>query len=96
MDMKRDYYEDVQLFSSRAVLFWFALLLVFLALFPLLFKNYYVYVANYMAINVLVAIGLNLLVGYTGQISLGLAAKVTISGGLLVGDGMAVGCGIGV
>jgi branched-chain amino acid transport system permease protein len=71
MDMKRDYYEDVQLFSSRVTLFWFILLLLFLAAFPFLFKNYYVYVANYIAINVLVAIGLNLLVGYTGQISLG-------------------------
>jgi branched-chain amino acid transport system permease protein len=71
MDMKRDYYEDVQLFSSGVVVFWFLLLLVFLGLFPFLFKNYYVYVANYMAINILVAVGLNLLVGYTGQISLG-------------------------
>lgn len=71
MDMKRDYYEDVQLFSSGVTLFWFIILLLFLAAFPLLFKNYYVYVANYIAINVLVAIGLNLLVGYTGQISLG-------------------------
>jgi branched-chain amino acid transport system permease protein len=52
-------------------LFWFLVLLAFLALFPFLFKNYYVYVANYMAINVIVAIGLNILVGYTGQISLG-------------------------
>jgi branched-chain amino acid transport system permease protein len=71
MDMKRDYYEDVQLFSSGVTLFWFIILLLLLAAFPFLFKNYYVYVANYMAINVLVAIGLNLLVGYTGQISLG-------------------------
>jgi branched-chain amino acid transport system permease protein len=71
MDMKRDYYEDVRLFSSGVTLFWFVTLLLFLAAFPLLFKNYYVYVANYIAINVLVAIGLNLLVGYTGQISLG-------------------------
>jgi branched-chain amino acid transport system permease protein len=71
MDMKRDYYEDVQLFSSGVTLFWFIILLLFLAAFPFLFKNYYVYVANYIAINVLVAIGLNLLVGYTGQISLG-------------------------
>jgi branched-chain amino acid transport system permease protein len=71
MDMKRDYYEDVQLFSSGVTLFWFIALLLFLAAFPFLFKNYYVYVANYIAINVLVAIGLNLLVGYTGQISLG-------------------------
>jgi branched-chain amino acid transport system permease protein len=71
MDMKRDYYEDVRLFSSGVTLFWFIILLLFLAAFPFLFKNYYVYVANYIAINVLVAIGLNLLVGYTGQISLG-------------------------
>jgi len=71
MDMKRDYYEDVQFFSSGVTLFWFVVLIAFLALFPFLFKNYYVYVANYMAINVIVAIGLNILVGYTGQISLG-------------------------
>jgi branched-chain amino acid transport system permease protein len=71
MDMKRDYYEDVQFFRSGVTLFWFIVLIAFLALFPFLFKNYYVYVANYMAINVIVAIGLNLLVGYTGQISLG-------------------------
>jgi branched-chain amino acid transport system permease protein len=71
MDMKRNYYEDVQFFSSGVTLFWFIMLMAFLALFPFLFKNYYVYVANYMAINVIVAIGLNILVGYTGQISLG-------------------------
>ena len=71
MDMKRNYYEDVQLFSSGVMAFWFIALLVFLALFPFLFKNYHVYMANYMAINIIVAIGLNLLVGYTGQISLG-------------------------
>ncbi len=78
MHMKRDYYEDVRLFSSGVVVFWFCLLILFLALFPFLFKNYYVYVANYMAINVLVAIGLNILVGYTGQISLGHAGFFAI------------------
>jgi branched-chain amino acid transport system permease protein len=71
MDMKRDYYEDVQFFSSGVTVFWFIILIAFLAAFPFLFKNYYVYLANYMAINVIVAIGLSILVGYTGQISLG-------------------------
>ena len=71
MDMKRDYYEEVRLFSSGVVLFWFLILMAFLALFPLFFKNYYVYVANYIAINIIVVMGLNILVGYTGQISLG-------------------------
>ena len=78
MDMKRHYYEDVQLFTSGVIVFWFCALIVFLALFPFLFKNYYVYVANYMAINVIVVIGLNLVVGYTGQISLGHAGFFAI------------------
>ncbi len=76
--MKRDYYEDVQLFSSGVVVFWFIALIAFLAAFPFLVKNYYVYVANYVAINVIVAIGLNILVGYTGQISLGHAGFFAI------------------
>lgn len=71
MDMKRDYYEDVQLFTSGVVVFWFAVLMIALAVFPFAVKNYYVYLANYMAINVIVVVGLNILVGYTGQISLG-------------------------
>jgi branched-chain amino acid transport system permease protein len=78
MDMKKDYYEDVQLFSSGVVAFWICLLIVFLAAFPFLVKNYYVYVANYMAINVIVVVGLNLLVGFTGQISLGHAGFFAI------------------
>lgn len=78
MDMKRDYYEDVQLFTSGVIVFWFCALMVFLAAFPFLVKNYYVYVANYIAINIIVVIGLNLLVGYTGQISLGHAGFFAI------------------
>jgi branched-chain amino acid transport system permease protein len=71
MDMKRAYYEDVRFFSSGAVVFWFAALIIILGIYPFVFKNYYVYVANYVAINIMVVVGLNLLVGYTGQISLG-------------------------
>lgn len=78
MDMKRNYYEDVQLITSKVVLFWLSLLLVSLAVFPFIVENYYVYVANYIAINIIVAAGLNLLVGYTGQISLGHAGFFAI------------------
>jgi len=78
MDMKRDYYEDVQLFTSGVVLFWFAVFFIFLYLLPLFVDNYYIYVANYIAINIIVAAGLNLLVGYTGQISLGHAGFFAI------------------
>jgi branched-chain amino acid transport system permease protein len=78
MDMKRDYFEDVQLCTSGTVVFWLAVLLAGLAMFPLLARNYYVYMANYLAINVIVVIGLNILVGYTGQVSLGHAGFFAI------------------
>lgn len=78
MDMKRDYYEDVQIFTSGTIVFWLGALMLLLTLFPFIAKNYYIYVANYMAINVIVVVGLNLLVGYTGQISMGHAGFFAI------------------
>jgi len=69
--MKRDYYEDIQLLDSKVLWFWFMMLIASLIILPFLIPNYYIYMANYMAINVIVTIGLNILVGYTGQISLG-------------------------
>lgn len=78
MDMKREYFEDVRFFTSGAVVFWFAVLIIGLIAYPFFLPNYYVYMANYMAINVIVAIGLNLLVGFTGQISLGHAGFFAI------------------
>ena len=78
MDMKRDYYEDIQLLNGKALWFWFVMLLASLLVFPFFAPNYYIYIANYMAINVIVTVGLNMLVGYTGQISLGHAGFFAI------------------
>ena len=78
MDMKRDYFDDVKLFTSPVVIFWFVVLIISLYLLPFFVSNYYIYVANYIAINIIVATGLNLLVGYTGQISLGHAGFFAI------------------
>ena len=78
MDIKRDYYEDIQLLDSKVLWFWFLMLIAALITFPFLASNYYIYMANYMAINVLVTVGLNILVGYTGQISLGHAGFFAI------------------
>jgi branched-chain amino acid transport system permease protein len=78
VDIKRDYYEDIQLLDSKVLWFWFLMLIAALITFPFLAPNYYIYMANYMAINVLVAVGLNMLVGYTGQISLGHAGFFAI------------------
>ncbi len=78
MDIKRDYYEDVELLDCDTVVFWFLALAGFLVAFPFIVKNYYVYMANFICINVIVVIGLNILVGYTGQISLGHAGFFAI------------------
>lgn len=83
MDMKRDYYEDIQLLDSKVLWFWFIVLIAFLIAFPFLIykltgSSYYIYMANYMAIHVIITLGLNILVGYTGQISLGHAGFFAI------------------
>lgn len=78
MDMKRDYYEDIQLLDNKVLWFWFLMLIAALAAFPFIAPSYYIYMANYMAINVIVTLGLNILVGYTGQISLGHAGFFAI------------------
>ena len=83
MDIKRDYYKDIQLLDSNVLWFWFLVLIASLIVFPFLIRkltgsSYYIYMANYMAINVIVTVGLNILVGYTGQISLGHAGFFAI------------------
>jgi branched-chain amino acid transport system permease protein len=83
MDMKRDYYEDIELFKSTTALVWSILFLAFLTILPWLIRKYHlfgisIYIVNLMTINALVAIGLNILVGYTGQISLGHAGFFAI------------------
>jgi branched-chain amino acid transport system permease protein len=58
-----------------------ALLAALLALLPLAFpNNYYYEVAILVALNAIVCVGLNLLIGYAGQISLGHAAFYALGG----------------
>jgi branched-chain amino acid transport system permease protein len=78
MDMKRDYYEDIQVFKTTTVLILSVLFCFILVVFPFLVGDYALYVTNLIAINCIVAIGLNILVGYTGQISLGHAGFFAI------------------
>ena len=51
---------------------------VFLALAPLTLDEYYISILNLILIAVVGAIGLNILVGYTGQISIGHAAFMSV------------------
>ena len=78
MKLKKHYFEDIQLFRTKASLVWSVALLIVLFALPSFVKTYYLSVANLMALNVIVALGLNILVGNTGQISLGHAGFVAI------------------
>jgi branched-chain amino acid transport system permease protein len=77
-DLKTEHFEDLQLFDNRVHIFWSALLIIGLLVLPYFVKSYYLTIINLMAVNVVVALGLNLLVGNTGQISLGHAGFVAI------------------
>jgi len=77
MDMKREYYEEIQFLRTNVERTWFLILIAGLIAFPFLFPRQ-IYLANLIGINIVVAIGLNLLVGYTGQISLGHAGFFAI------------------
>jgi branched-chain amino acid transport system permease protein len=78
MDRKRNYYEDIQLFESGVVLFWTGALLVFLFTLPLYAPSYYMFLLSLIMVHAIMAVGLNILMGYTGQISLGHAGFFAI------------------
>lgn len=78
MDMKRSYYEDLRLFDTLPLSLWLIATVLALAAAPFIFGNYVLYILGYVAINIVVALGLNVLVGYTGQISLGHAGFFAI------------------
>jgi len=78
VELRQRYEED--LYHVRGALGWTALLgfLGVLALLPYLAPRYFLFTASLIAAHVVIAVGLNLLVGYTGQISLGHAGFVSI------------------
>jgi branched-chain amino acid transport system permease protein len=78
-DLKRDYREDLTLFEGPWSRWLAVALIAALAVFGLFFANdFLVYILQTLAIFVAAAVGLNLLVGYTGQISLGHAAFLAV------------------
>lgn len=78
MDMKRDYYEDIELFGSTTIFIWSVILIIFLFTLPLYLPSYNIYLINIILVNIILAVGLNILVGNTGQISLGHAGFFAI------------------
>lgn len=75
---KTNYREDMKIFQTLFVKFWVWLLMLFLVVFPFVAGQYSLYIANLCGIAIIGALGLNILSGYTGQISLGHAAFIAI------------------
>ena len=70
---KTNYRDDAAIWQTKVSRFWLALFLIALIVFPFVFQGsrYMLYVVNSMLIAVIATIGLNILTGFTGQISLG-------------------------
>jgi len=79
-DFKESYIKDEEIFQSLFVKFWLTLLFIFLIILPFLADAYVLYVANLIGFAIIGAVGLNILTGLTGQISLGHAAFVGVGG----------------
>src|SRR6186997_1284606 len=71
---KTDYNQDIRLFQHGGQIFWYGLLGVLLLAAPFLVSGYVLSQLHFICIYAIVGLGLMLLVGYTGQISLGHAA----------------------
>ena len=79
-DFKESYIKDEEIFQSIFVKFWLGLFILFLLILPLVADAYVLYVANLIGFAIVGAVGLNILTGFTGQISLGHAAFVGVGG----------------
>ncbi len=77
-DFKETYEKDMEIFQTTFSKAWLYGFIIFLYIFPLFASKYFLYIGNLMAIFVIGAIGLNLLTGFAGQISLGHGAFVGI------------------
>jgi len=79
-DFKESYIKDEEIFQSIFVKFWLGMFILFLLILPLVADAYILYVANLIGFAIIGAVGLNILTGFTGQISLGHAAFVGVGG----------------
>ena len=75
---KTDYAQDLQLFKHGGQTFWYGALAVALVFVPWLLSPYFVSQLTFVLIYSIVALGLMLLSGFTGQISLGHAAFLAV------------------
>ncbi len=77
-NFKESYREDIRLFQTIWIKAWLGLFLVLFLALPFFADSYVVYIINIAEIAILGTLGLNILTGCTGQISLGHAAFMGI------------------
>lgn len=75
---KTSYEQDIQLFKHQGQVFWYGLLLAVVVALPFMIDGFYVGEMSLVFIYAIAGIGLMLLVGYTGLVSLGHAAFLAI------------------
>ena len=77
-DFKTSYTKDMAIFDSRFSRWALALFVLALLTVPLYASSYWMDVVNRVGIAIIGAVGLNILTGFTGQISLGNAAFMAV------------------
>lgn len=75
---KTDYNQDIRLFKHEGMVFWYGVLGALLLLAPVLLAEYFLSQLVFILIYSIVGLGLMLLSGFTGQISLGHAAFLAV------------------
>lgn len=77
---KTSYEDDMAIWQTKVSKFWLWLFIISLFAFPFVFQNskYLLYVINTVFIAVIATLGLNILTGFTGQISLGHGAFIGV------------------
>ena len=79
-DFRESYREDMAIFETGFASGLLVVFLAALALAPLVATHFWMDVLNRILIAVVAATGLNILTGFTGQISLGTAAFLAVGG----------------
>ncbi|KAB2918320.1 MAG: branched-chain amino acid ABC transporter permease [Hyphomicrobiaceae bacterium] len=75
---KTSYLDDIRLFKHSGYVFWYGLLIAALLVAPLVLREFYVGELSQVFILAIAGVGLMLLIGYTGLVSLGHAAYMAI------------------
>ncbi len=72
--MKTDYYQDIRLFRYPSTFFWYLALVIGAFLAPTVLDDYFTSQLTFICMYSVATVGLMLLTGYTGQVSIGHAA----------------------